>query len=83
MAKKVLLVTDEESGDEAIYIDGKKVYEETTLYAVDIAEAIKGMEVTVEHHTIHLLDHGVEFPANAEDLMYELPEFPIAPTVGE
>lgn len=76
MVHKVLLVTDDDTGDEAMYLDGKKVYEEVTFYAVDIAEALKGKTVEIEHKTVYqFLGPDEPFPELAEYLVFEIPEF--------
>jgi hypothetical protein len=70
MAKKVLVVTDVGSGDEAIYIEGKKVFEDSTVYATDIAEHANGQEVVIEHRSVHLVDVDDLFPDDSKDLLF-------------
>lgn len=74
--KKVLLATDEDSGDEAIYVDDRLVSEDSTLYAVDIANHVKDCTIEVEHQTVLLVDNI--FPRDASEL-----KFVNAPTVAE
>lgn len=71
MAKKVLMVTESQSGDEAMYIDGEKVLEQETIYACEIAEKVRGLAIELRHESVDLGAVWTEFPQRAEDL----PEF--------
>lgn len=65
MAHKVLLVTDTESGDEAMYFDGELVAHDSTIYAVDIAGKCEGLEVILEHKSVNMGSDWEKFPSDA------------------
>ena len=71
MAKKVLIVTEAKSGDEAMYIDGEKVLDDSTIYACSIAAQVKGMEIELRHESVDMGVAWTHFPEYAADL----PEF--------
>jgi hypothetical protein len=55
MAKKVLMVTEANSGDEAMYIDGVKVLEDSTIYACDLAAGnTRKSFLTIAPNILHL-----------------------------
>lgn len=68
MAIEVLLVTEANTGNEAIYVGGMKVEEQSTLYACDIAKALKGMEVVIAHRSVDLM--GEDLPSTTLDFLF-------------
>jgi hypothetical protein len=63
--KEVIVATDFTTGDEAIYVDGKKVFEDDTVYACDI-ESAASVPMNFHHMTVEL---DGEFPESASELL--------------
>lgn len=67
--KHVVLVMDEESGHEAIYVGGDLFNQDTTIYAGDIAEACGDDTVNISRIIVRLPDNSVGYPEQLENLM--------------
>jgi hypothetical protein len=78
--KKVIVATDYDSADEAIYVDGKKVFESSTVYACDIGDAVDG-PIEFKHMSVELL--GLDFPEDAEQLKIYQFDGPASATLSE
>lgn len=68
-AVHVVLVIDEESGHEAIYVGGDLSFQDTTIYACDIAEACGNQIVTVSLIAVRLPDNSIGYPDHFEKLI--------------
>ena len=62
MAKQLIVVTDEDSGFEALYVDGALADQNDTIYATDIAEHAKGGPVDFSHVTVVMPDGVDRYP---------------------
>lgn len=70
MIIKKLTVLIDQDGNECLYIDGKcwQHTGETTVYAVDLAEAADGEAVTLDHVPV-TVPEDAEWPTSLEDAL--------------
>ena len=54
----VVVLTDEYTGCQALYVDGVLKYEDDTIFACDIAAHTKNQQMTFEHDFVYLPDDG-------------------------
>lgn len=67
--RKITVVTDENDGNEALYVDGDLVDTEHTFYASEISAWTDGKPFLLEHLTIKIDSHVREFPKNLQDAL--------------
>lgn len=65
----VVVVTDEESGHQGLYVGGDLADQEDTLYACDIAAAIGDKVVQFSHVVVNMPEKVVEFPKTFDECM--------------
>lgn len=65
----VIAVIDEESGHEALYVDGELFEQDSTIYACDIAKAAKGKVIQFSQVRLNLPESEVGFPSQFEKCM--------------
>lgn len=69
--KRIAVVLDDDSGHEAMYVNGKLSQTDHTIYSCDIAREAAGEKVYIEHHVASM---GHEFswkdwPDDLEELL--------------
>lgn len=62
----VVVLTDEDTGCQALYVDGVLKYEDETIYACDIAAHTKNQQMTFEHDVVYL-PHDGKWPRRYDD----------------
>lgn len=72
--KHLIVVRDDNSGREAIYLDGELVFECADVYACDIAEQCQGIAINFSHVVVHKPDieaypYTEEFPQQFDKCM--------------
>lgn len=73
--KSVVGVTCEETGDEAVYVNGILARQDSTIYMTDLAAFLVG-RCKFEHRTVERGTRAEEdFPEELSDLMQEEEEF--------
>ena len=78
MAKHVV-VTDDDSGYQALYVTGDRVDQGDTIYAGDIAGVINGYELIQFSHVIVEMPKGADsFPEKFEQCMLWSPSSPVS-----
>lgn len=65
----VVAVIDEESGHEALYVDGDLRDQDLTIYACDIARAAEGKVIQFSQIRVNLPEDQVGFPQEFEKCM--------------
>lgn len=65
--KTLTCITDTNSGDEAIYVDGVLKQTDVTIYACEIAEHAGTDPVLIRHEICELID-GLPWPEKLEDV---------------
>lgn len=68
METKIVVVTDDESLLQAMYVDGVRVQSDETIYASDIEEAAKGRPIMLSTLSIELPEAD-DFPKTLERCM--------------
>lgn len=69
---EVVLAFDKETGNEAIFVNGKLVDFDATIYCCDVAKAVKGLIVTIRQEFVDLPE-GSEWPKTTEGLSLSEP----------
>ena len=64
----VVCVTDEDSGQEALYVSGDLRFTDMTVYACDIARETDGMTIQLSHIVVGLPGEE-QYPQRLEDCM--------------
>lgn len=64
---KVVAVTDTEDFFQGLYVDGKLVGHDSTIYAADIAHHTKGMVIEFSHVMVAMPEGADNFPATWEE----------------
>jgi hypothetical protein len=72
---EVVVVTDSNSGDEAVYIDGKLTESQSTFYLAELVDTIdrhveKNRSIRIRHQCVEIYaqDETWEFPEKLDDL---------------
>ena len=60
--KLVTVVTDEQSGHQGLYIDGRLVDQDSTIYPCDIARACEGSLIALSHIVVSMPENADRFP---------------------
>lgn len=62
----VVVLTDKESGNQALYVDDVLVLDDETVYACDIAAYAKEQPMTLKHEVVDL-PFGSDWPKSRSD----------------
>lgn len=73
--KHLVVVHDNESNHQALYVDGEMMVSDSAIYGTDIANAAKGRKVHVSFVTVTMPETSQEFPKKFEKLMRWKPVF--------
>lgn len=69
MTKHLVVVTCEDSGSQALYVNGSCVFQDDTVYACDIAEHSGDCLVLFSHETVVMPGDADKFPERLDQCM--------------
>lgn len=65
----IVVVTDEESGHQALYVGGELIEQDTTIYACDITRAADGKTVRFSHIVVNMPEDAIGYPSVFDECM--------------
>lgn len=68
-ATHVIVCTDDQTGHQALYVDGKLIDQCDVIYACDIADATEGNVIEFSHVRVHIPMHEREYPREFATVM--------------
>lgn len=69
----VILVLDDGSGHEAIYVGGELVYQGDTIYSGDIAKAVEGKTISLSQVVVDMPADVHEYPEHFDECISWVP----------